>query len=108
MNFKNIEIKRYKNETQTEYLARKEKHIKRLISEEKKARRGKKLLQTTIDLKSIDKKIREKEKRRKIIKGAVNVDLANVEVVNVELANVELANVENNYNKKIIKIFYYF
>lgn len=66
MNFKSVEIKRNKNETQTHYLARKEKHIKRLISEEReKARRGKRLLQTTRDLNSIDKKISGKGKSKR-------------------------------------------
>jgi hypothetical protein len=65
MNFKSVEIKRNKNETQVKYLARKEKHIKHLISEEReKARRGKRLLQTTRDLNSLDKKISGKGKRK--------------------------------------------
>ena len=66
MNFKSVEIKRNKNETQVKYLARKEKHIKHLISEEReKARRGKRLLQTTRDLNSIDKKISGKGKSKR-------------------------------------------
>ena len=52
------DIQRKKKETAMRYLERKEKHVAKLISEErKKLNAGRRLLQTTKDLNSLDKKI---------------------------------------------------